>query len=69
MTLNKPDKNKPAFKMFPKVWKLIEDGKCPFCKKEIKEDEFTDELSKKEYSVSGLCNSCQKATFGGTDEN
>jgi len=65
MTLQKPDRNKPVFRLFPKMWRLIEAGKCPTCKKDIKEEEFTDEKSIKEFGISGLCFSCQKAVFGG----
>ena len=35
---------------------------CVFCGEEIKG--FKDELSKKEYSISGLCQKCQDKTFG-----
>jgi len=62
--LKKPDMNKPVFKMFPKAKKAVEEGKCPDCGKEIKEEDFSDDLSKKEYSISGLCQSCQKQIFG-----
>ena len=30
--------------------------------------EFKDELSRKEYSISGLCQSCQNKVFGGDEE-
>jgi hypothetical protein len=50
MTLNKPDKNKPVFKIYPHYWKLIEEGKCPFCKKEIIENDFNT-LGKKENAI------------------
>lgn len=49
---------------FKKEIELIETGCCPFCKKIIKVDEFKDKLSKKEYSISGICQSCQDETFG-----
>lgn len=29
--------------------------------------EFRDQLSKKEYTISGLCQSCQDKVFGGVD--
>lgn len=35
---------------------------CVFCKKEAKV--FRDELSRKEFSISGLCQDCQDETFG-----
>jgi hypothetical protein len=64
MVLKKPDLDKPAFKLFPDFSLDVVLNKCPFCKKEIKEEDFPDELSKKEYSVSGLCATCQDLQFG-----
>ena len=62
--LKKPDKNKPAWKMMPKSWEKIKQDKCPTCPKDIKEKDFTSPLSKKEYSISGMCQDCQDDTFG-----
>ncbi len=45
--------------------KDIEAGLCPFCKKEIKVNQFRDRLSLKEYHISGLCQSCQDDVFKG----
>lgn len=39
------------------------EGKCPFCEKAVKADEFRDELSRKEFKISGLCQSCQDEIF------
>lgn len=38
-------------------------GICTWCKKAI-DKPFRDELSKKEYQISGFCQSCQDKTFG-----
>lgn len=35
---------------------------CPFCKKPA--ETFRDEISKREFSISGLCQDCQDKTFG-----
>lgn len=43
-------------------------GICTMCKKEIKEEDFIDELSKKEYTISGLCQKCQDEFFGTSDD-
>ena len=37
---------------------------CPFCGDEINIDKFKDELSKKEFTISGLCQQCQDKVFG-----
>lgn len=50
-------------KIFPKAKELIDSGRCPFCEKLI--GDFRDELSRKEYKISWLCQSCQDDVFGG----
>jgi ribosomal protein L37AE/L43A len=52
---------------FGKEVKLVEQHKCPFCKKKVNEKDFRDELSRKEYKISGLCMKCQDKMFGGAD--
>ncbi len=44
---------------FEKEVKLVEQNKCPFCKQPINNNEFKDELSRREYMISGLCQKCQ----------
>ncbi len=37
---------------------------CPICDKPIAEDEFfRDELSRKEFKISGMCQKCQDESF------
>ena len=40
----------------------IKADKCTWC--EADASWFKDELSKKEYTISGLCQACQDKTFG-----
>lgn len=40
----------------------IENGNCVFCGGAA--DEFRDEISAREYRISGICQSCQDKTFG-----
>ncbi len=50
---------------FGEAIEQVEKGNCPFCKKAIHPNsEFRDELSLKEYGISGLCQECQDKTFG-----
>ena len=50
--------------LFPTETEHKAEGKCPFCGKKIDvETEFKDELNKKEFGISGLCQSCQDETF------
>lgn len=41
-------------------------GRCPIpeCQGEIREEDFRDELSKKEFGISGMCQKCQDSVFG-----
>ena len=50
---------------FGKEVDLIELGLCPFCKEKVYENGFTDELSSREFKISGLCQDCQNKVFGG----
>ena len=38
---------------------LISENKCPFCCRIINTDDFKDELSVREYKITGLCQECQ----------
>lgn len=50
---------------FNKEVENVEKGSCPFCSKQIDpETEYRDELSKKEYGISGMCQKCQDRIFG-----
>ena len=49
--------------------KTISEGYCVSCDTEdIKATSFTDDLSRKEYAISGLCQSCQDDVFGVSDD-
>ncbi len=49
---------------FDKEVKNVELGNCPFCGLAVKENEFRDELSKREFKISGICQTCQDDFFG-----
>ena len=57
-----PDLSKPIFSLMPHLADRIINGCCTYCN--ITLDEFRDEISAKEYSISGMCQSCQDKTFG-----
>lgn len=40
---------------------------CRICNSRIIVDEFRDELSRKEFDISGMCQRCQDDTFGGEE--
>lgn len=48
---------------FGKQVDLVNQSKCPFCATLVDPSKFKDELSFKEYKISGLCQSCQNEMF------
>jgi len=42
----------------------VESGNCPLCKSKIKMKDFKDDLSKREFKISGICQKCQDKVFG-----
>lgn len=55
---------KPVDILFPVESGLKDIGNCPLCMKPIKDNEFRNELSEKEFRSSGMCQSCQDKIFG-----
>ncbi len=76
--LERPDTQKPVFNVFPKAREYILMNRCPCCTKVINtgmvllkdctreemSSPFRNALSRKEYSISGLCQDCQDEVFG-----
>ena len=50
--------------IFPDAVDRIERGRCPICAFKINKKDFRDELSRKEFEISGMCQKCQDGTFG-----
>lgn len=48
---------------FEEEMKLVEKGRCPFCKKKVNISNFDDIQSKNEFFISGLCKQCQDKMF------
>ena len=57
---------KPAAQLDPAAPLLVMHGSCPLCGQSAVS--FRDELSVKEYRISGLCQSCQDQVFGADGE-
>jgi len=49
---------------FNKEVDLVEKSLCPFCKDAVKGEDFKNEISRKEFKISGLCQKCQDKMFG-----
>ena len=48
---------------FDRLKNIIE-GVCVFCNESVDEDSFRDSISKKEFTISGICQKCQDNVFG-----
>lgn len=49
--------------IFSEALESIKHSKCPTCKNEIVMSDFKDDLSIKEYGISGMCQACQDGFF------
>ena len=50
---------------FGKEVKLRKEGKCPLCERNMMFETFRDNISRKEFAISGLCQKCQDEVFEG----
>ena len=49
--------------IFPQAVKDYKNKICPICKIKVDETKFKDQLSKKEFKISGICQKCQDKIF------
>ena len=51
--------------LMPEMYAQVVQGKCPFCKKVVTEEDFKGraEVYTREFNISGICPSCQDETF------
>lgn len=50
--------------LFPNETKNRREGRCAICGRKVDLASFRDELSRKEFGISGVCQECQDKTFG-----
>lgn len=55
---------RPVDLIFPEGKMLKDSGKCPTCGTPVTRDDLVDDLSKKEFDISGMCQKCQNLVFG-----
>ena len=53
---------------FGEEMKRVENRQCPLCGEKINTDDFKDELSLKEFTISGMCQKCQDKFFSKTED-
>lgn len=70
MLLPRPNLNKPAFLIFPKMKDDIKNNLCTSCGSKLlgESEEFKDDVSRNEYSISGMCQACQDIIFNDLEE-
>ena len=57
--------NEIAKALFPEEAARVEAGQCAFdAEHDVRPETFRDELSRKEFGISGMCQKCQDETFG-----
>lgn len=54
---------RPVDIIFPEERERRNQGKCPICEGDA--GEFRDLLSRREFTISGMCQKCQDSVFGG----
>lgn len=54
---------RPVDYIFPVGRQRKELGLCPTCGKEIRKEDFRDNLSMREFGISGMCQGCQDVVF------
>lgn len=58
------EKSSEIIKFLDAVWPHgYGHGVCGYCGADVSDDLFRDEISLKEYTISGLCQSCQDWVF------
>jgi len=60
---------RPVDMIFPGGAAAKAANKCPVCRSDIREGEFTSELSIREFNISGLCQKCQDFVFAAPEED
>ena len=53
---------------FTEEMALVENRQCPLCQAHINVNDFKDELSVKEFIISGMCQKCQDKIFAEPEE-
>ncbi len=51
-------------KLFPDMAQRIQSGCCPMCGNKIHMEDFKDDISRREYEISRLCQCCQDKVWG-----
>ena len=61
------DIGKKRFLRKLRIWQkvtIVKDLRCPFCSEKVDKDRFRNEVFKREFKNSGLCQECLDTVFG-----
>ena len=58
-----PGPPRPADRIYPERRQAILHARCISCRDQLTLESFEDQLSLREYQISGLCQNCQDAIF------
>ena len=61
--MQQPDLTKPVFAIMPEAAKRVLAHECVTCAKQIRDEDFRNQMSEDEYSISGMCQDCQDSIF------
>jgi transcription initiation factor IIE alpha subunit len=53
---------------FANEMKMVENRRCPICGEKVNTNDFRDNLSVKEFTISGICQKCQDRIFNRKEE-
>jgi len=53
---------------FTRELERVAEGRCPFCNKVVTTESFRDKLSKREWEISGICQTCQDDLWSKKEE-
>jgi hypothetical protein len=59
---------RPVDALFPEAAAARRSGVCPKCWEAVDPGEFTDDLSRADFAITGLCNGCQIVVYQSEDE-
>ena len=55
--------SRPVDDLFPSQAILRRSGLCPRCGEAVDESEFTDDVARAEYRITGMCAGCQTVIY------
>ena len=61
--MQQPDLTKPVLTIIKGAVERVLAHECVTCAKQIRDEDFRNQMSEDEYSISGMCQECQDSIF------